>query len=64
MEEENLLREHMQLLNEKDALVRQSEKLNVLEQIADVEQEQAQLHSKISKASNLEGWLSMNCYTS
>lgn len=45
----------MQLLNEKDALVRKSEYLNVLEQLADVEHEIADLQKKLGQTSSSEG---------
>uniref|UniRef100_A0A0N5AX36 Calponin-homology (CH) domain-containing protein n=1 Tax=Syphacia muris TaxID=451379 RepID=A0A0N5AX36_9BILA len=46
-EEENLLKEHMQLLVEKDGLVRRGESLNVLEQLANVESEIANLQKEL-----------------
>lgn len=53
-EEEVLLREHMRLLNEKDALVRKSEYYNVLEQLADVNEDIARLQRELSGASTIE----------
>lgn len=54
VEEEVLLREHMRLLNEKDALVRKSEYYNVLEQLADVNEDIARLQRELSDASTIE----------
>lgn len=53
-EEERLLREHMRLLNEKDALVRRSEYFNVLEQLKDVQDEIGNIQKKLSSASSIE----------
>ncbi|VDM43025.1 unnamed protein product [Toxocara canis] len=53
-EEERLLREHMRLLNEKDALVRRSEYFNVLEQLKEVQDEISALQKKLSSASCIE----------
>uniref|UniRef100_A0A915CBL9 EH domain-binding protein 1 n=1 Tax=Parascaris univalens TaxID=6257 RepID=A0A915CBL9_PARUN len=53
-EEERLLREHMRLLNEKDALVRRSEYFNVLEQLKEVQDDIKALQKKLSSASCIE----------